>query len=149
MKAVVQRVRRASVSVGGKTIGEIGRGLLIFLGVRKGDGEWDADYLAKKVANLRVFEDGAGKINRSIGEVGGSALVVSQFTLYGDCRKGRRPSFTDAAGPDEGRFLYERFVSELREKGIEVKTGRFGEHMIIKLENDGPVTLVLENIKQR
>ena len=149
MKAVVQRVRRASVSIGGKTIGEIGRGLLIFLGVRKGDGEGDADYLAKKVANLRVFEDGAGKMNRSIREVGGSALVVSQFTLYGDCRKGRRPSFTDAAGPEEGRFLYERFVSELREKGIGVKTGRFGEYMNIKLENDGPVTLVLENIKQR
>jgi D-aminoacyl-tRNA deacylase len=149
MKIVVQRVKSASVDVGGKTVSEIGKGLLILLGVSRGDIEADADYLAEKVANLRVFEDGAGKMNRSIGEVGGGVLVVSQFTLYGDCRKGRRPSFTDAAGPEKGRSLYDRFVSELRGNGIEVKTGRFGEHMIIKLENDGPVTLILENIKER
>lgn len=145
MRAVVQRVRKAAVEIGGETVGEIGAGLLVLLGVRVDDEEKDAAFLAGKVANLRIFEDTAGKMNLSLKETGGEALVVSQFTLYGDCRKGRRPSFTDAAEPVKGEALYENFVSCLRAEGLTVGTGRFGAKMLVKLENDGPVTLVVDS----
>lgn len=145
MRAVVQRVRKAAVEIGGETVGEIGAGLLVLLGVRVDDEERDAAFLAGKVANLRIFEDSSGKMNLSLKETGGEALVVSQFTLYGDCRKGRRPSFTDAAEPVKGEALYENFVSCLRGEGLTVSTGRFGAKMVVRLENDGPVTLVVDS----
>lgn len=145
MRAVVQRVKKASVEIGGETIAETGPGLLVLLGVSVDDEKRDAAYLAEKIANLRIFEDAAGKMNLSLKEVGGSALVVSQFTLYGDCRKGRRPSFTDAAGPEKGEALYNEFVRELRAQGLPVETGRFGAKMLVKLENDGPVTIMVES----
>ena len=145
MRVVVQRVRKAAVEIGGETVGEIGAGLLVLLGVRVDDVEKDAAFLAGKVANLRIFEDAAGKMNLSLKETGGGALVVSQFTLYGDCRRGRRPSFTDAAEPVKGEALYENFVSCLRAEGLTVHTGRFGANMLVKLENDGPVTLIVES----
>jgi len=145
MRAVVQRVTRAAVEVGGETVGEIGHGLLILLGVAVGDSEASAAYLAGKIAHLRVFDDGAGKMNLSLKETGGEALVVSQFTLYGDCRKGRRPSFTEAADPGKGEALCEKFVTAMRDHGVAVKTGRFGAKMLVKLENDGPVTLVVDS----
>ena len=144
MRAVIQRVRKASVEAGGGTVGRIGPGLLVLLGVARGDRERDADYLAGKVADLRIFEDAEGKMNLSVLEAGGGVLVVSQFTLLADCRKGRRPSFTGAAAPEEGRRLYERFVDRLRERGLGVETGVFGAKMIVSLENDGPVTFVLD-----
>ncbi len=145
MRAVIQRVRRASVKVNGEAVGEIGRGLLVLLGVAKGDEESDAGYLADKISNLRVFEDSEGKMNLSLREVGGGALVVPQFTLYGDCRKGRRPSFTDAAEPEVGKKLYERLVEGLRQRGIAVEIGRFGAEMLVGIENEGPVTLIVES----
>jgi D-tyrosyl-tRNA(Tyr) deacylase len=145
MRAVVQRVRKAAVEIGGETVGEIGAGLLVLLGVRVDDEEKDAAFLAGKVANLRIFEDDAEKMNRSLKDTGGEALVVSQFTLYGDCRRGRRPSFTDAAEPVTGEALYENFVLCLRAEGLTVRTGRFGAKMLVKLENDGPVTLIVES----
>lgn len=145
MKAVVQRVKRASVEIGNDTAALIGAGILVLLGVRLDDEERDAAYLAEKIANLRIFEDAGGKMNLSLKEVGGSALVVSQFTLYGDCSRGRRPSFTDAAGPEKGEALYNEFVRELRAQGIPVETGRFGAKMLVKLENDGPVTCCIES----
>lgn len=141
----MQRVKKASVEIGGETIAETGPGLLVLLGVSVDDEKRDAAYLAEKIANLRIFEDAAGKMNLSLKEVGGSALVVSQFTLYGDCRKGRRPSFTDAAGPEKGEALYNEFVRELRAQGLPVETGRFGAKMLVKLENDGPVTIMVES----
>ena len=145
MKAVVQRVSRASVIVEGKVVGAIGPGLMILLGVTHGDGEEQARWLANKVAGLRIYEDAEGKMNRSLIEVGGSALVVSQFTLYGDCRKGRRPSFTDAARPEVAEPLCERFIELLREGGVgQVESGVFGAHMMVEIHNDGPVTLILE-----
>jgi D-tyrosyl-tRNA(Tyr) deacylase len=145
MKALVQRVRRASVEVEGRVEGAIGDGLLVLLGVAVNDQEKDAVYLAGKVAHLRVFEDDVGKMNLSLKETGGAALVVSQFTLYGDCRKGRRPSFTDAADPVKGEALYQKFVAALRGNGITVQTGRFGATMLVRIENDGPVTLMVES----
>ena len=144
MRALVQRVSSARVLVDGAVVGEIGRGLLVFVGVTHGDGDEAARYLAGKVAGLRVFEDEGGKMNRGVTDVGGSVLAVSQFTLYGECRKGRRPSFDAAAPPDLALALYERFVRELRALGLPVATGTFQVHMQVELVNAGPVTLLLE-----
>lgn len=145
MKLVVQRVRQARVTVDGTEIASIGAGALVLCGVARGDTAADASFLARKTAQLRIFDDAAGKMNLSAREVSGRFLVVSQFTLYGDCAKGNRPSYIDAAPPDEGEQGYEAFVRELRGQGMEVQTGRFGAHMIVHLENDGPVTLLLES----
>jgi D-tyrosyl-tRNA(Tyr) deacylase len=144
MRAVVQRVSEASVRVGEEIVGRIGRGVLVFLGVARDDGEREADYLVDKIVHLRIFEDDEGKLNRSVLEVGGEALVVSQFTLLGDCRKGRRPSFIEAAGPEHGNRLYERVVAGVRRAGVAVQTGRFRALMAVSLVNDGPVTLVVD-----
>ena len=143
MKACIQRVRRAKVTVEGEVCGEIGLGMLILLGVTNGDTAADARVLAEKIAGLRIFEDAAEKMNLSLRDVGGAMLVVSQFTLYGDCRKGRRPSFTDAAPPEMAEELYEVFVAAVAAQDIPVATGRFRQHMEIELVNDGPVTLVV------
>ncbi len=144
MRAVVQRVSEASVTVDGRVVGAIGRGFLVLLGVTHGDGEAEALWLARKIAGLRIFEDEAGKFNRSLADVGGAMLVVSQFTLYGDARKGRRPSFTDAARPEHAEPLCDRFVELLRAEGVPVETGVFGAMMAVQLVNDGPVTLWLD-----
>jgi len=145
MRALLQRVRSASVSIGGKTSAAIGAGYLILLGVREGDTAAQAAFLARKTAELRVFEDDAGKLNRSLLETGGEALVVSQFTLCADCRKGRRPSFVAAMRPPEAETLYETYVALLREAGVSrVETGSFGADMLVALENDGPVTILLD-----
>jgi D-aminoacyl-tRNA deacylase len=144
MRACIQRASRARVSVGGEVCGEIGRGLVVLLGVAAGDTETQARQLADKTGGLRVFEDGQGKMNLALADVGGSMLVVSQFTLLGDCRKGRRPSFTDAAPPELAQRLYEVFVAEVARAGIPTATGRFREHMEVELVNDGPVTLWLD-----
>jgi D-tyrosyl-tRNA(Tyr) deacylase len=143
--AVVQRVTESKVHVDEQAIGEIGRGLLVLLGVSKSDQEKDADYLADKITNLRIFEDEAGKMNRSLLETGGQMLVVSQFTLLGDCRKGRRPSFVEAAAPEKAERLYEYFVYQVRSKGIRAATGKFQAKMAVTLINNGPVTLILES----
>jgi D-aminoacyl-tRNA deacylase len=145
MRAVVQRVSRARVLVGAETVGEIGRGLLVLLGVARDDTAEQAAWLADKVCSLRVFEDDEGKMNRGLLEVGGAALVVSQFTLYGDCRKGRRPSFIEAALPAEAEPLYEAFAAAVRAQGVRTATGRFGAMMQVELVNDGPVTLIVES----
>src|SRR4051812_20727937 len=139
MRALVQRVSRAAVTVEGEPVSEIGPGLLVLLGVRRGDGEAEADWVARKLLALRIFEDDDGRMNRSVTDVGGEILCVSQFTLYGDARKGNRPGFTDAAPPEEAEPLYERVREALGAKG-----GRFGEHMLVELANDGPVTLIVE-----
>ncbi len=144
MRAVIQRVTRASVSIDGEVVGEIGPGLVVLLGIGKGDAEEDARWLAKKAAALRIFADHEGKFNRSILEIDGSALVVSQFTLYGDARKGRRPSFSKAAPPEVAEPLCDLFVDFLRAEGLEVATGRFGAMMRVEIHNDGPVTIWLE-----
>ncbi len=144
MRAVLQRVQHGSVSVGGQRIAETGLGLVILLGIGPQDGEEQARALTEKIAKLRIFEDEAGKLNRSILEVGGGAIVVSQFTLYADTRKGRRPSFTDAAAPDLARPLVERFAGLLREQGVPTQTGEFGAHMLVEIANDGPVTIWME-----
>ena len=146
MRAVIQRVKSASVSVEGKTVGSIGRGLVALLGVGVEDTEKDAVWLADKTANLRIFEDSEGKMNLSILDIGGQALVVSQFTLYADARKGRRPSFTAAAPPEKADELYEKYVSFLRASGIEVQTGQFRASMLVDIQNDGPVTILLDTI---
>lgn len=145
MRAVVQRVSRAGVEVGGQQIACIGRGLLVLLAVGEGDGQEDADYMARKIAGLRVFEDPQGRMNLSVADAGGAVLLVSQFTLYGDCRRGRRPSFTRAAGPEEAQRLYELVAGKLREAGLVVGTGRFQEMMQVELVNDGPVTVLLDS----
>ena len=145
MKAVVQRVSKSSVAIDNEVVGEIGSGLMVLLGVAGEDSEREADYLAEKIINLRIFSDEDGKMNRSLIEVGGEMLVVSQFTLLGDCRKGRRPSFISAAEPEKGNALYEYFVDCIRQKGVTVETGRFGAMMDVELVNDGPVTLILES----
>jgi D-tyrosyl-tRNA(Tyr) deacylase len=145
MKIILQRVSKASVSVDGETVAAIGRGLLILLGIGRSDGRAEADSLAEKCARLRIFEDEAGKTNASIQDIQGEALVVSQFTLYADTRKGRRPSFTDAAAPDVAQQLVEYFAERLKSLGVPVRTGRFGAHMLVELVNDGPFTVVLEN----
>ncbi|MBC8463594.1 MAG: D-tyrosyl-tRNA(Tyr) deacylase [Deltaproteobacteria bacterium] len=145
MRAVVQRVNTSSVQVGTKVVAQIGTGILVFLGVGIHDSTKDADYLAQKISNLRIFEDEKGKMNRSLIETGGDMLVVSQFTLLADCRKGRRPSFVQAAPPEKASQLYEHFVTQVRQKGIEVATGRFQAMMAVSLINHGPVTLILES----
>jgi D-aminoacyl-tRNA deacylase len=145
MRAVVQRVSRAKVTVDGYVTGEIGHGVLVLLGVGGNDQEADAEYLAEKITGLRIFEDEQGKMNRSVSEVGGSVLVVSQFTLYGDVRKGRRPSFDDAARPEKARELYEYFVGRVRATGLACETGRFQEMMDVELVNEGPVTILMDS----
>jgi D-aminoacyl-tRNA deacylase len=144
MRAVVQRVTHAAVAVDGAEVARIGPGLLVLLGVGQGDTEVDADFLARKILNLRIFEDDAGKMNLSALQLGLELLVVSQFTLYGDCRKGNRPDFTAAGAPDRAEMLYERFAEVCR-RDAPVATGRFGAHMKVTLLNDGPVTLILES----
>ncbi len=144
MKAVIQRVRQGSVSIGGRVEGSIGQGLLVLLGVAGEDTEEDADYIADKAVNLRIFSDENGKMNLSLKDVNGSMLVVSQFTLLADCRKGRRPSFVNAGPPEHAEKLYEYFVERVRGLGIPVETGRFGAMMEVSLVNEGPVTIVLE-----
>ncbi len=148
MRAVVQRVSRASVTVAGQTVGAIEQGLMVLLGVARGDTAGDAAYLAEKTAGLRIFEDHDGKMNRSLEELGGSILVVSQFTLLGDCRKGRRPGFTEAAPPELAEALYKTYVDVLRNRGLTVATGVFQADMQVALVNDGPVTLMLDSRKQ-
>lgn len=148
MRAVVQRVSRGHVSVAGELCGAIGRGFVVLLGVAEGDTIDDASYLAQKIAALRIFEDDQGKMNRALAEVGGKMLVVSQFTLLGDCRKGRRPSFAKAARPELARELYLAFVAAITALGIETATGRFQEQMQVELINDGPVTLLLDSRRE-
>jgi D-tyrosyl-tRNA(Tyr) deacylase len=145
MRAVVQRVKQSSVNVEGKTVGKIGRGLLVLLGVADGDHTDDADFMVNKIVHLRIFEDENEKMNRSLHDVCGEMLVVSQFTLLGDCRKGRRPSFINAAKPDKATELYDYFVNKTREQGITVQTGQFRAMMEVALINDGPVTLIIES----
>lgn len=147
MRAVVQRVSRAKVTINEWTSGEIGLGLLVLLGVAHEDTEADATYLAEKIAGLRIFEDHDGKMNRSVQDVGGSVLAVSQFTLYGDVRRGKRPSFDAAAPPDHGRRLYEFFVQRIEAAGLRCETGRFQETMQVELVNEGPVTILLDSGK--
>jgi D-tyrosyl-tRNA(Tyr) deacylase len=148
VRAVIQRVNQASVVVAAQTVGAIGQGLMVLLGVAQKDTSKDATYLAEKTASLRIFEDDNGKMNRSIEDIDGSILVVSQFTLLGDCRKGRRPGFTDAAPPELADTLYQDYVDALRSKGITVATGVFRADMQVALINDGPVTMMLDSRKQ-
>ena len=147
MRAVVQRVSRAKVTANGQITGEIGPGLLVLLGVGAADTRADADYLADKIAGLRIFEDAGGKMNLSVTDVGGAVLAVSQFTLYGDTRRGKRPSFDAAAPPGPARELYEYFVGKIRAAGLRCETGRFQEMMQVELVNDGPVTILLDSSK--
>ncbi len=147
MRAVVQRVRRASVKVGEETTGEIDNGLLVLLGVGGDDVEADADYLAEKIAGLRIFEDDAGKMNLSVLDTGGAVLAVSQFTLFGDVRRGKRPSFDAAARPERARELYEYFVAQIRRLGLQCETGRFQAMMDVELVNHGPVTILIDSRK--
>lgn len=147
MRAVVQRVSRARVTVHGDVTGEIATGLLVLLGVAEGDSASDVDYLAEKIVGLRIFPDDEGKMNRSLTDIGGELLVVSQFTLLGDCRKGRRPSFIEAARPEQAIPLYRAFVEAVHRLGIRVAEGRFQEHMLVELVNDGPVTLLVDSRK--
>ena len=148
MRAVVQKVKKAQVLSEGKLSGEIGQGLVVFLGVTHDDTEEDAKYLAEKIANLRIFEDSEDKLNLSVQDVGGEIMNVSQFTLYGDCRKGRRPSFTQAAKPERANELYEQFNDYLRKEGLNVATGVFQTQMEVSLVNDGPVTMLLDSKRQ-
>jgi D-tyrosyl-tRNA(Tyr) deacylase len=145
MRAVVQRVNESSVSVGNQLISRIGPGMLVLLGVSETDDSGDVAYLLEKIVHLRIFEDENGKMNRSLMDMRGEMLVVSQFTLFGDCRKGRRPSYIQAAGPEKAEHLYEEFVEKVREKGVPVKTGRFRAMMEVALITDGPVTLILDS----
>ena len=145
MKAVIQRVKSAQVCVDGRVCGMIGKGLLVLLGVGKGDGESDLSFLTSKIPERRIFEDDSGKFNRSLREIGGEMLVVSQFTLFGDGRKGRRPSFTEAEEPSAAKHLYEQFILKLKERGVPVQTGEFQAKMEVHLVNDGPVTLLLDS----
>ncbi len=144
MRALIQRVSRASVTIEGRVVGQIGRGFVVLLGVTHADGRAEADWLAAKIVGLRVFDDEAGKMNRALADVGGALLVVSQFTLYGDARKGRRPSFTAAAAPERAEPLVDYFVETLRDAGFSVATGVFGAHMDVEIHNDGPVTMLIE-----
>ena len=148
MRVLLQRVSRAAVRVDGRTVAEIGRGFLLLVGIGKDDGFGEYDRLAEKVFNLRVFEDEQGKMNRALAECGGSILAVSQFTLCGDARRGRRPSFDGAASIEDGRLLFDAFVRELREAGVHVETGIYQAHMAVELINDGPVTILLDSRKE-
>jgi D-tyrosyl-tRNA(Tyr) deacylase len=148
MRAVIQRVSGASVEVERRAVGEIGEGVLVLLGVARDDTEVEADYLADKIINLRIFNDEQGKMNLSLADTGGGMLVVSQFTLYGDARRGRRPSYIDAAGPEKANALYEYFVEQVRSRGVRVETGVFQAMMKVRLTNDGPVTILLDSRKQ-
>lgn len=145
----MQRVQKASVSVDGKVVGAIDKGLLVFLGVGRNDTEKDLEFMVRKIPRLRVFEDEAGKMNLSVLDVGGAILCVSQFTLYGDCRRGLRPSFDEAAPPDMARYYYEEFIRRLKDEGIPVASGIFGAFMAVELVNDGPVTILLESKERR
>jgi len=145
MRAVIQRVKSSSVTVENEMVAKIGKGLLVLLGIAKADNIDDAEYLADKIVNLRIFEDDNRKMNRSLVDTGGEMLVVSQFTLLGDCKKGRRPSFVQAAAPDHATELYQIFVEQVRQKGVTVKTGRFRAMMDVSLINDGPVTLIVDS----
>jgi len=145
MKVLVQRVSQASVTVGGEVVGRVGPGLVGLVGVAQGDTEEDARYLVEKTVNLRIFPDEAGKFNRSLVDVGGGLLLVSQFTLISDTRKGRRPSFIEAAGPAEAEALFNRFVDLAQASGLKVETGRFQQHMLVEIHNDGPVTILLDS----
>ena len=147
MRACVQRVSKASVTVDDQAVGEIGRGLLVLLGVENGDTQKDVNFMAEKITGLRIFNDADGKMNLSLVDVGGQMLAVSQFTLLGDCRKGKRPSFIGAANPELGRELYESFVAKVEELGIETATGTFQAHMDVSLINDGPVTILVDSKK--
>lgn len=147
MRAVVQRVSKASVTVEEQVVGEIGLGLLVLLGISTSDVEADAGYLADKIAGLRIFEDSDGKMNRSVADVGGAVLAVSQFTLYGDVRRGKRPSFDGAARPERARELYEHFVTQIRQRGLRCETGQFQAMMSVSLVNQGPVTVLLDSAK--
>ena len=147
MRAVVQRVLDAQVQVEGQTVGKISRGLLVYLGVHKDDTDRDFDYILDKVINLRIFSDEAGKMNLSLLDTGGEILVVSQFTLFGDARRGRRPSYGEAAGNEKGNLYYQRFLYALKEKGIPVASGQFGADMKVSYTNDGPVTILLDSFK--
>ncbi|MGA8762070.1 MAG: D-aminoacyl-tRNA deacylase [Candidatus Sulfotelmatobacter sp.] len=148
MRAVVQRVSRAKVTLSGEIAGEIGLGLLVLLGVGQDDTEADATYLAGKISGLRIFEDEQGKMNRSVQDAGGDILAVSQFTLYGDARRGKRPSFDASAAPEKARELYEFFVEQIRAAGLRCETGRFQEKMQVELVNEGPVTILLDSAKE-
>ena len=147
MRAVIQRVKSAQVYVDGRLSGKIGNGLLVFVGVGRGDDENDVSYLVSKLPDLRIFEDTSGKFNLSLKELNGEMLIVSQFTLYGDCKKGRRPSFTEAEEPTTAKILYERLINRLREQGVPIQTGEFQAKMEVHLVNDGPVTLLLDSRK--
>ncbi|WP_024621045.1 D-aminoacyl-tRNA deacylase [Metaclostridioides mangenotii] len=147
MRSVVQRVSSSSVTVDGDVIGKIDKGLMVLLGVTHDDTSKDVDYMIDKILNLRIFEDEDDKMNLSLKDIGGELLVVSQFTLYGDCRKGRRPSFTNAAKPDLADKLYEEFIAKAKSQGLNVGTGQFGAHMMVDLTNDGPVTILLDSSK--
>ena len=147
MRIVLQRVKKAQVRIQEAVVGEIGPGLLVFLGIGLGDSTWDVDYLAEKVLNLRIFADEQSKFNRSLLDTGGSILVVSQFTLFGDCRKGRRPSFSHSAPPEKAEPLYKLFIQKAKDAGLNVASGRFQEMMEVRLINDGPVTLLLDSQK--
>lgn len=147
MRAVVQRVGRASVSVDGKIVGQIESGLLVFVGVGQGDTQQDADYIATKILGMRIFQDDAGKMNLDITQVGGSVLIVSQFTLFGDVRKGKRPDFTMAALPEDAKSLIEQIIQRINKADIPVQTGIFGAHMVVDIENNGPVTIMLDSRK--
>lgn len=147
MRAVVQRVGRASVSVDGKIVGQIESGLLVFVGVGQGDTQQDADYIATKILGMRIFQDDAGKMNLDVTQIGGSVLIVSQFTLFGDVRKGKRPDFTMAALPEDAKGLIEQIIQRINKADIPVQTGIFGAHMVVDIENNGPVTIMLDSRK--
>lgn len=148
MRAVVQRVTNGKVTVNGETAGEIGKGLVVLLGIGKDDTEKDIEYLANKIINLRVFDDLSGKMNLSLCDIDGELLIISQFTLYGDCRKGRRPGYDMAARPEDAQNLYNRFVEFCREQNVNVETGKFQAMMLVEINNDGPVTLLLDSKKE-
>jgi D-tyrosyl-tRNA(Tyr) deacylase len=148
MRAVIQRVGKAKVLVKEEEISSIGRGLVVFVAVGKGDNESDIDYIVRKITEIRIFEDEKGNFNLSLGDFDGEVLLVSQFTLYGDCRRGRRPDFHKAESPEVAKSFFEKLTEKLREKGFEVKTGVFGAHMVVGVENDGPVTILLDSRKE-